>query len=200
MKRKFFRTFALLLLSSLMIFGCMLDASAYAAPSNARADKLLFVTDKQGISELSAFNEAGPVSAYVDYANYEAPDFDAKDIAAYRAVAFPCCEDLREEIRTAYNSGCIVYLYGELTIQDYKAATGLEAYALDVNLYSEQEDNREKVSQFFDSVYEENEVFHVISYSPMRCCVKSPGIRGKVIPRGRPAIICFPSKKIFCSQ
>ena len=148
-----------------MIFSGMPDVSAYAAPDNVRTNKILFVTDTQGILELSAFNAVRPASIYVDYANYEAQDFDVEDIATYRAVAFPYCESLREEIRAAYSSGCTVYLYGELTIQDYKAATGLEAYALDINLYSEQGYNAEKISQSFDAAYEEGEIFQVISYS-----------------------------------
>lgn len=167
-----FRTIAALFLVFAMFMSCI---PAYAASNNVKTDKVLFVTDAQGIADISTFDATRTVNTYSDYANYEDPSFDMDNVIQYRAVAFPYCESLSDEVLEAYNSGCIVYLYGSLTIQEYKAAINLNNYALDVNLYNEQGYSTEKVSQFFDSSYESNEVFNIISYGPKALLCKVAG-------------------------
>lgn len=165
MKHKNMKTtklFAVLFLTLTMIMNCI---PVYASTNEGKLDKVLFITDSQGISDILLYNTSQNGSIYSDWANYEDLNFDMNDVIRYRAVAFPYCENLREEILEAYQNDCIVYIYGIITIQEYKSAINLNEYSLDVNLYNEQGYCMEKVTQYFESTYETDEYFNIISYS-----------------------------------
>lgn len=84
----------------------------------------------------------------------------------YKAIALPIAnESLMGIARTAYRQGIIVYLYGQLTIRDYKEFLSIENFALTTNLYDSNEIICDRVAQGFDTFFENTEIYNVICYS-----------------------------------
>lgn len=86
---------------------------------------------------------------------------------AYIAVALPFETEFDKIIiQNAFQNNIYVYLYGALTIKNFKDTVGLRDYSLNVNANGSDEDCVViQTKQYFDAEYEENEVFNVIGYS-----------------------------------
>ncbi len=150
--------------------------------------ELLFVTDDFSYSTL--LNELNNPAIIVDesmvnhylecnidiseslIANFNLFDYiSASNISesmlnGYKAIALPIAnESLMGIARTAYRQGIIVYLYGQLTIRDYKEFLSIENFALTTNLYDSNEIICDRVAQGFDTFFENTEIYNVICYS-----------------------------------
>lgn len=165
----------------LCIFSCIVTLSiistlipAFAASFDSQTKKILFITDVAESKSMNSFNAQQYDSALADLV--EINNIDMNAFSDYEAIALPFEEEAYELAKSAYEIGSTVYLYGQLTIQDYKEIGGIENYALAVPIYKN-DGTTEKVEQFFDATYEENELFNVISYSDYALlCKISPEI------------------------
>lgn len=105
-------------------------------------------------------------------ANYNMFDFVSANnvseiqINNYKAIALPIVnEQLMSLARAAYNQGILVYLYGELTICDYKEYLSIEDFTLSTNILDSNETICRIVEQGFDADFENTEIYNVICYS-----------------------------------
>lgn len=93
-------------------------------------------------------------------------DISETTINNYKAIAFPITHDnLMEIARDAYNNGVIVYLYGQLTVDDYKEYLSIDSFTLSTKLYDSNETICDTVKQGFDNEFENTEIYNVIGYS-----------------------------------
>lgn len=172
----------------LCIIMCLVSIPAYAANDILLNNKLLFVSDFSTYSLLiEELNDPAVIldeDNVSDYSNSETDiaeaivaDFDVFDcissekatnelISTYGAVALPVSSKYTAELaQNAYKGGKIVYLYGTLTIEDYKNTLLLNDFSLRTNIYSSDETKSELVNQGFDSSFENSEIYNVICYS-----------------------------------
>lgn len=150
-------------LSSLIVLAIVFTVVPTSAASfDSQAGKILFVTDATEYSRMISADVLPYDDVMTDVATLN--NIDVNMVSNYEAVVLPFGEETNVIARTAYENGSVVYLYGELSIQDYKKSVGVENYALTVPIYKT-DGTIGEVVQFFDATYEENEIFNVISYS-----------------------------------
>ncbi|HJH61901.1 MAG TPA: hypothetical protein IAC84_01305, partial [Firmicutes bacterium] len=119
----------------LCIFSCIVTLSiistlipAFAASFDSQTKKILFITDVAESKSMNSFNAQQYDSALADLV--EINNIDMNAFSDYEAIALPFEEEAYELAKSAYEIGSTVYLYGQLTIQDYKEIGGIENYAL----------------------------------------------------------------------
>lgn len=134
----------------------------FATSLNSHTERILFITDDTECNRMKSVEAFHSNDVIADVLTREAVDADM--LSSYGAVILPYGEENNTVARAAYENGSVVYLYGELTIKDYKDSVGVDEYALTMPIYKES-GTREEIVQFFDTDYEENEIFNVISYS-----------------------------------
>ena len=172
----------------LCILLCVSSISFFSASATEQTYKLLFVADESSYNTF--LNElANPmvivdksrldyyISSGIDVSNSIVADFDLFDYTLitdvaeislnnYKAIVLPIDDDETEAIaRSAYNQGILVYLYGQLTINDYKEALSLNQFTLSADIYNSYEVKCDTVEQGFDVTFENTEIYNVICYS-----------------------------------
>lgn len=84
----------------------------------------------------------------------------------YKAIALPVTNKETESIaRTAHDKGILVYLYGQMTINDYKEILSIESFTQSTEILDPSETKFDIVEQGFDVNFENSELFNVICYS-----------------------------------
>lgn len=153
------------LLCLLLPFGSFMPC--FAAESNE--SKILFVTNEECYNENKTdLNVDGRDTASVDsdYITYAYIDgIDLNSILKYNAVALPFGNSRTAQLAGfAFENGLLVYLYGELTIEDYKRTLGLNDFSLRDDIYYIGKGKTEKTVTYFDKAFECSEVYNIISY------------------------------------
>lgn len=167
---------------------CLSSTPAFAASAVEQTEELLFVVDDSLYNEL--YNELNHPTIIVDESQVDyyldseidisesiitnfnlfdyisVSDVSESMINDYKAIALPIANDeLMEVARVAYNQGVLVYLYGQLTINDYKEYVSIESFTLSTKLYDSNETVCDTVEQGFDADFESTEIYNVICYS-----------------------------------
>ena len=183
MKKTKIKAFAFVL-SIIMLVAAL---PAYAATNTTEYDKLLYIVDSYELSNLEIelddpsiivdLNKPSDFYGDVDTSESIVADFTLFDyissdevttdiIMQYKGVAIPYNQDYTVDYaRSAYNSGKLVYLYGELTISEYKNVLGILDFSIDTIATNSNGTDITAVKQGFDSEFEKNEKYNVISYS-----------------------------------
>lgn len=171
-KNKFNKISVIALLFSFFI--CVNPLVAIASNSDkSTSEKLLFIVDGDLYDSLTselaiAANDTGSSvelnnSLYDIIKNDEVTD---DIISNYRAVAVNILDsNMMTYVSNAFSNGIIVYLYGGLSISDYKSATNLSDFSLDVDILNYNDSKIGTAYQSFDSTYESDEQFDIIGFS-----------------------------------
>lgn len=162
-KRKTLLTALAVILSLILLTASLCTGLLLRANADSKIRKLLFVTEENAdTSTLSAeFSENGD-NTYFETAPLS--EITAETLNAYVAVALPASETGMDAAALADIDQTRTYLYGEVTIADYKAATGLEEFTLQIPMLDTDGTQTSMAEQFFDETYEQTEVFAAI------CC------------------------------
>ena len=162
-KRKTLPTVLAVILSLILLTASLCTGLLLRANADSKINKLLFVTEENAdTSTLSAeFSENGD-NTYFETAPLS--EITAETLNAYVAVALPASETGMDAAALADIDRTRTYLYGEVTIADYKAATGLEEFTLQIPMLDTDGTQTSMAEQFFDETYEQTEVFAAI------CC------------------------------
>lgn len=94
------------------------------------------------------------------------------DLSTYSAIALYRDSEIKQSlVKEAYSKNTIVYLYGDLTISEYKSYFSIADYSIDVKVAN----SSQTLTQSFSESYEETEAFQVISYGtqPLLCKISS---------------------------
>lgn len=94
------------------------------------------------------------------------------DLSTYSAIALYRDSEIKQSlVKEAYSKNTIVYLYGDLTISEYKSYFSIANYSIDVKVAN----SSQTLTQSFSESYEETEAFQVISYGtqPLLCKISS---------------------------
>lgn len=150
-------------MSIILMIACLCMGLLFHANADSKINKLLFVTEENAdISTLSAEFSKNSDNTYFETASLS--KITAETLNSYVAVALPASEigmnaaALVDIVRTR------IYLYGEVTIADYKTATGLEKFTLQIPMLDIDGAQISMAEQFFDETYEQTEVFAVICH------------------------------------
>ncbi len=162
-KRKTLLTALAVILSLILLTASLCTGLLLRANADSKIRKLLFVTEETAdTSTLSAeFSENGD-NTYFETAPLS--EITAETLNAYVAVALPASETGMDAAALVDIDQTRTYLYGEVTIADYKAATGLEEFTLQIPMLDTDGTQISMAEQFFDETYEQTEVFAAI------CC------------------------------
>ena len=117
-------------------------------------NKLLFIADENNyeniISDLNnpefIINENEPIedetidttnSIVIDFNKFEcisSDEIDYNEVLNYKAIALPYGKAYSSNLaKLAYENGVLVYLYGELSINDYKNEIGIDDFSLAIS-------------------------------------------------------------------
>jgi hypothetical protein len=118
----------------------------FATSLNSHTERILFITDDTECNRMKSVEAFHSNDVIADVLTREAVDADM--LSSYGAVILPYGEENNTVARAAYENGSVVYLYGELTIKDYKDSVGVDEYALTMPIYKES-GTREEIVQFF---------------------------------------------------
>ena len=94
------------------------------------------------------------------------------DLSTYSAIALYRDSEIKLSlVKEAYSKNTIVYLYGDLTISEYKSYFSIADYSIDVKVAN----SSQTLTQSFSESYEETEAFQVISHGtqPLLCKISS---------------------------
>jgi len=148
--------------------------TANAATADSVDIVLFFVDTQEEYDEIAYWRSMGAETGYNLYNNKlfkvrPFDEFNQIDLSAYRAIALPFSNNLSVNVvaivRQLFDNGTIIYLYGDLTIQEYKHITGLEMFALDVDITNLNDFSVGQTIQSFDGAFKENEIFNIIGFS-----------------------------------
>ena len=153
---------SLLLIASLLLIPILNSAKVFA--SSKKIDKILFIIENQeDYNNILTISEENEIESTFDICLIE--DWHKINMSSYSAVALPYTDNIDYgEIKSAYKSGTLIYLYGNLSINDYKAAVGVDDFSLEIEMKDVSEKSNPTVKQYFDEEYEINEIFNVISF------------------------------------
>lgn len=153
------------LLCLLLSFGSFVPCFA----AESYESKILFVISGEYNDEnITVLNVGEDDTVFEDsncvtYAFINGMDFNS--VLRYDAVALPFENSRTAQLaRFAFENGLLVYLYGELTIEDYKRALGLNDFSLRDDIYYIGKGKTEKTVTYFDKAFECSEVYNIISY------------------------------------
>lgn len=134
------------------------------ASALSKKDKILYVVENQeDIDNILAFAGKNSLGGAFDLRLMK--ELDGIDLSGYSAIALPYNEELNYDgIKAAHNHGVLIYLYGNLTIDDYKKAVGIDDFSLEIDLQNASSAASSKVTQYFEKEYEENEEFNIIKF------------------------------------
>ena len=159
--KKFICVISLLLAVFLLFSPVFSTNEAYAL---SKKDKILYIVENQeDIDDILAFAGNNSLGGAFDLRLMK--ELDGIDLSGYSAVALPYNEELNYDgIKAAHNDGVLIYLYGNLTISDYKKAVGIDDFSLEIELQNAASSASSKVTQYFEKEYEENEAFNIIKF------------------------------------
>ncbi len=119
-------------------------------------------TSQNGIIFVSGQYVSGVISEQRGLDMVSLSDAENYRLTDYRAIALPAEAACSRLAQRAFAEGLTVYLYGSLTIRDYKDFLALEEFAIPAVFTSSDGRSSSLVKQGFDASFEENELFHII--------------------------------------
>ena len=189
MKQKTRKLFAIVM----CLVMCIAAIPANAQSTLDKSSKLLYVVDSSlydsFVDELNTptiiIDTTKPIEYYENIDTSEAigVDFSVFDlissdvvtteiISEYGAVALPKVSNNTLNLaREAYKRGLLVYVYGNLTVLEYKQIVGLDDFSINTLAYNSNETEAVSVKQWFDDEYERTEIFNIVSHNsnPLMC-------------------------------
>lgn len=146
----------------IMIFAlAIIPLTTLMANADTKINKVLFVVEEETAAKELKENITN-FNCSEEYYDIDILDnIDNKRLVSYAAIALP------SNIQTDYDiniNSTRCYIYGELTISDYKSLTGLNEFALDIDIESIGENKSSTIKQYFDKEYEETQVFNIIGF------------------------------------
>lgn len=173
---------------TLCLILCLSSIPAFAVSAVEQRKELLFAVDEASynnfLSELSdptVIIDQSQIDSYansdIDISESIITNFDLFDYTSicniseltltnYKAIALPISNEETVEIaRAAYNQGILVYLYGHLTINNYKEVLNIDNFSLSMDIYDPNESKCDTIEQGFNANFESTEIYNVICYS-----------------------------------
>lgn len=146
----------------------ILTTATYGYTANAseqKLQKLLFILQQSSDLDNIKTSEIIDTSSFdiVDFKTIK--DYSKKDLTSYQAIAIPYSEARKNAkiLRSIYESGGIIYIYGSLTIADFKKALKLDKFGVTVPIYDPKgHDTSKKAFQYFSDDQEKNDIVNVI--------------------------------------
>jgi|GEM_PF-4527333 len=174
----------LLLLTICLMFCVLLGANTIDVNANSlennmlpnidNSSRLLFiVANKESYQSVSDWFNDWQNCEYSDF-HYEhlvdirlASETDEMLLKSYLAVALPYNRRIHNSlnIQSVFGNGTYIYFYGSLTINDYKIATGLKDFSLEINTNHTKDETLSVVRQNFEYEYRANEIFNIIGFN-----------------------------------
>lgn len=162
-KRKTLVTLFAFAMSIILLIACLCMGLSFVHASAAtKQNKVLFIVDDDvSFSTLTEdMSENGMDESL--YALMHLSDAAESNLSTYAAVALPANEAGTQKASYIDIQETRVYLYGNVTISAYKAATGLGEFSVEIPLHDPSGNRTSTAVQFFDEAYEQTEIFHAI--------------------------------------
>lgn len=150
-------------MSIILMIACLCMGLSFVHASAAtKQNKVLFIVDDD--VSFSALTEDMSESGMDEtlYALMHLSDATESSLSTYAAVALPANEAGTQKASYIDIQETRVYLYGNVTISAYKAATGLGEFSVEIPLHDPSGNQTSTAVQFFDEAYEQTEIFHAI--------------------------------------
>lgn len=159
--------FCFVMIFTIMLMSTIIQTNAVA---NENSDNLLFVYDNNNWDEAKNYINTEANKIDVDFISLN--EFSVKKASDYTAIAYPFSSVQNVQLKHLFAEHKI-YLYGELTINNYKDAVGLNDFSIFID--SDIVENNEIPKQKLSNEYETNEIFNLICYdaSPLLCKISS---------------------------
>ena len=161
MKTKTTKTVALLLfivLSAMSLISIsLITVSAYNETVDTRL--LVILGDETDISTL-------PLQENVIYKKYsDMSTYNNQHIAYAVSNSIASDSTVNQMIRDAYERDALIYIYGNLTIAEFKNIMGIDDFGISTNVYDENGITERKAFMHFDEEQELNKLEQIISFS-----------------------------------
>lgn len=150
-------------MSIILVLACLCMGLSFVHASAAtKQNKVLFIVeDDVNFSALTEdMSENGMDESL--YALMHLSDATESNLNTYAAVALPANEAGTQKASYIDIQETRVYLYGNVTISAYKAATGLGEFSVEIPLHDPSGNRTSTAVQFFDEAYEQTEIFYAI--------------------------------------
>ena len=138
--------------------------SIYKIEAESRFNKIFFIVkDIDEKEKILSICDDAYLKKWVDVSTIH--EIEEYSISQYAVVAseYSLINETNCLVQIDFNK-TTVYLYGGLTISEYKKVTGIQKFAKDVVINDINGNSVEIGKQFFDSAYEDTKVFDIISF------------------------------------
>jgi hypothetical protein len=170
--------FSLVLVMCILLLFSIFFSSYVSAFAYSNKNRVLFVVadndEKEMLEEQCVENEF--YNEFYDVEILSSLSFE--ELNTYTAVALPY-ELINNSNICQVASIERIYLYGALTINEYKSVVGINDFEIDININDASNDNIKTVRQYLDESYENTTIFNVICYgkdNTLLCSIEGDNI------------------------